>query len=294
MAGFQMTGVRDRSLLVTTAWSAGARRAVRVMRPRELELNYAHGFEGAHLDFLAELAGSSVRELTVVAPQLSDVRGIMRLAPQLESLQLRASGAPLDLAAFPRLRTFSGDWREVRESIGAAPSLRHVFLERYDGEDLGPLAALLDLDTIRLERPRKLASLDGLPTRSVRFGVIQAPRLTDVSAVAAAPDLRVLWLTGCRIAGGLTEIGRCAGLQELDISGCGSIPSLTPLGRLRDLRRLVMLGSTRVEDGDLRPLLDLPALAWVSMEPRRHYHPSAAELFAATRGKPAVRPASWT
>ena len=49
---------------------------------------------------------------------------------------------------------------------------------------------------------------------------------------------------------------------------------------LRRLRRFELLGATPVVDGDLQPLVDLPVLAQVTMQPRPHYRPTAAEVLA--------------
>ena len=113
--GFRLSG---RTLELTGPWSSTAGRAVRLLRPSGLDVNYTLGFDGDDVDFLGDLAGTTIRRLTVVDHEVQDLTPLERLAPQLEHLTLRTpSTHSLDLSRFPRLTSYRGPWAHVRDSI---------------------------------------------------------------------------------------------------------------------------------------------------------------------------------
>jgi hypothetical protein len=285
--GFRLSG---RTLELTGPWSSTAGRAVRLLRPSGLDVNYTIGFDGDDVEFLSDLAGTTIRRLTVVDHEVHDLAPVERLAPQLEHLTLRTpSTHPLDLSRFPRLTSYRGPWAHVRDSIEWGTRIERLMLDGYVDSDLTVLHDLPSLTALRLDRPERLRCLRGVSPRLERLSVLHAPMLTDVSDVASAPALRLLELIGSPSTVGLDQIGSCTALEELTISGCGPVATLAWVAGLRRLRRLELLGCTPVVDGDLQPLLDLPALSQVTLQPRSHYRPSAAEVLAGVRGKNAVR-----
>jgi internalin A len=67
-------------------------------------------------------------------------------------------------------------------------------------------------------------------------------------------------------------------LRFLSFSQSGDLDSLSPLSNLTELRELYAWGTTRVLDGDLSPLFELPALYDVRMRDRRNYRPRMSTL----------------
>ena len=279
--GFRLSG---RTLELTGPWSPTAGRAVRLLRPSGLDVNYTRGFDGDDLDFLGDLAGTTIRRLSVVDHELEDLSPLLRLAPQLEHLTVRTpSTQTLDLARFPRLVSYRGSWAHVRDTITWGTRVERLMLEGYVETDLTALQELPSLTALRLDRPERLRRLLGVGPRLQRLSVVHAPVLTDVGDIEAGTGLRLLELIGSPSTRGLELIGGCTELEELTLSGCGPIPSLGWVRDLRRLRRLELLGATPVVDGDLGPLADLPALAQVTMQPRPHYRPTVAEVRASLR-----------
>ena len=279
--GFRLSG---RTLELTGPWSPTAGRAVRLLRPSGLDVNYTRGFDGDDLDFLGDLAGTTIRRLSVVDHELEDLSPLLRLAPQLEHLTVRTpSTQTLDLARFPRLVSYRGPWAHVRDTITWGTRVERLMLEGYAETDLAALQDLPSLTAVRLDRPERLRLLRGVgppapaPLRAPRAPPHRRRRLE------AATGLRLLELIGSPSTRGLELIGGCTELEELTLSGCGPIPSIGWVRDLRRLRRFELLGATPVVDGDLTPLTELPALAQVTMQPRPHYRPTVAEVRASLR-----------
>jgi hypothetical protein len=285
--GFRLSG---RTLELTGPWSPTTGRAVRLLRPSALDVNYTRGFDGDDVGFLGDLAGTTIRSLTVVDHELVDLSPLERLAPQLEHLTLRTpSTQPIDLSRFPRLESYRGPWVHLRDSVSWGTRLQRLFLEGYTESDLDALRDLVSLTGLRLDRPQRLRRLRGILPGLRRLSVLHAPLLTDVCDVSAASGLQLVELIGSPSTVGLERLGECTRLEELTLSGCGPLPSLAFLSGLYRLRRLELLGSTPIADGDLQPLVDLPALTQVTVTPREHYRPSVDQVLAAARAKAAVR-----
>jgi hypothetical protein len=96
-----------------------------------------------------------------------------------------------------------------------------------------------------------------------RLGPAQAP-IAFRKPASTIEDLQAV--------AGLTE------LRFLGISNSGGISSLQPVGELALLECLHAWGSTRIEDGDLSPLLRLSHLSEIRMQDRREYRPRLAEV----------------
>jgi internalin A len=106
--------------------------------------------------------------------------------------------------------------------------------------------------------------------------------LRDISDLESlAGSLRDLEFEACPALDSLDEIGSLHNLQFFGFSDCGDVESLAPIAALRQLEELHAWGSTRVLDGDLSPLANLPRLRDVRMRSRRNYRPSVPGVMAA-------------
>jgi len=116
---------------------------------------------------------------------------------------------------------------------------------------LEAIADLSKLEKLELFGFRKLDSLNGIE------------RLTS---------LRSLTLDGCSLLSDLKPLSELSNLEHLDVSGWKSITTLSPLRSLDKLRAFCFAGErTKVVDGDLSPLEDLPQLSMLMFGPRQHY-----------------------
>jgi internalin A len=71
----------------------------------------------------------------------------------------------------------------------------------------------------------------------------------------------------------------------LDLSEFGDIATIAPLAGLQQLEELHMHGSTKVLDGDLTAIAQLPRLRLLSMKSRQYYAPSVRELQETITGR---------
>ncbi|MDP9904514.1 hypothetical protein [Arthrobacter bambusae] len=267
-------------MVLTGPWTPEAAEAVRDGHVDRLVLNYALGFTEPSLDFLE---GLPLRELVILAPQLSDLEPVHTLAPTLQALHVSTNSTlKLDLGRLPRLQELAAAWPQVVSSIDALAGLRVAFLRGYQPTDLRPLAPLTGLtDLVMKDRP-KIKSLVGLSTlSSLRLlGIYLAKDLADVEDLDGRSAIEDLALESCRKIQRLDALAGCTGLRRLNLSECGDLASLAPIRALTKLEQVSMFGSTKIKDDDLEPLLALPRLRQLRMQSRRSYRPSLEEIQA--------------
>jgi hypothetical protein len=267
-------------VVVTGRWTADAAGPFESGEADRLVLNYAHGFSEPNLEFLR---GLPVRQLVVLDRRLESLDPISALGDTLELLHVTTDPAlALDLARFPRLVDLSADWHQVEATIAGGTSLRRLHVGRYGQQDLQPLSRLVGLRRLALtDRPllRSLGGLSSLPDLRA-LGVFMAKDLDDVSELQGRSAIEDLELEGCRKLSTVDALAGCVGLSRLNLSECGDLASLAPLRGLTAIEVLQVFGSTKIVDGDLTPIADLPRLKELRIQSRRHYRPSVAEIQA--------------
>jgi len=268
-----------RTLVVTGPWTKAAEAALQHGDVDALWLNYARGYCEADLSFVEAWP---IKRLLVLDRSITDLTPLGRLGRTLEDLSFQvASGTPIDLAELPRLRALAGGWDEIRETLHAPEYLSTLVVLDYDDADLDPLTVQPSLQNVQLKVAPKLQTLQGIagfPTLT-SLKIAAARRLRDLDAASSVgATLRELDLEGCAHVYDVDVLSTLSELRHLGISDCGRIPSIKAVGDLALLEWFYAWGSTRVEDGDLSPLLRLTRLKEIRMRDRREYQPKLAEV----------------
>ena len=262
------------TLVVTDSWSRQAERVLASGRVDGLDLNYAKGFKNTDLAFIRPWP---LKRLDILDRTITDVTPIYALSSTLEWLSVQsAPAATIDLARLPSLTSVSAGWAQVSSSIGDLPGLTDLFLLSYSEVDLAPLRWNTRLVRLRFKDRPRLRSLAGLEAlQSIEhLGVYLAP-LRDITALCDLPStgLRELHLESCRISE-LSSVACARDLRFLNVSDCGEIESLRPLRGLHALEVLWLYGTTKVLDDDLTPITALPRLRELRLMSRKSYRPS--------------------
>jgi internalin A len=234
---------------------------------------------GDDLSFLERLP--SLRGLVLNAGEARDLSPAEGLHG-LETLTLNTAPKPriaLDFGAFSRLRTLRMYWNAGFESVFACSSLESLFVFGPPDADLARYGALPRLRRLELSQGRKLLSTAGVGAGVTFLGLYQQGALREL----VLPDgLEVLAVEGSKQ---LSELVTVPSLQRLKVANCGDIASLAPLRGLEALEEFFAWESTRIVDGDLSVLLELPRLRAIGMRDRREYRPRVAEIEEALRGR---------
>ena len=265
-------------VVITGAWSTEMTHAVVSGVADRVVCNYALGFDEPDLRFLEYLP---VKQVVILDPRITDIDPIYTLAPTLELLHLTVSPeVVLDLTALPRLSDLSAAWTQAADTIAAARRLQRVALGHYRPDDLTALAGIDALTSISMkDRPqiRSLAGLGQLPDLT-HVGIYGASRLDDIADLRGRDRIQSLALQACPRLGTAEDLDGCLGLRKLNLAEGAELDTCGPLGGLTALQELYLYGTTRFVDGDLTPIAELPHLAELRMQNRRHYRPSVKDI----------------
>ena len=276
------TSAEGRSLVVTGPWSHKAAGILASGKADGLVLNYARGFCERSLALLD--SAWPVRRLQILDRSIIDLEPIERLG-ELESLSVQAAAsATLDLGALPKLRCVAGDWALIASTLSAVMALQSVITWQFDEVDLHAFRDHLALKRLTVKDAPQLQSLAGIGDLAdlAVLEIVLARRLRDIDDLAGlAESLRELQLEDCRAIETIDAVQALRELRRLDVSECGDIASVLPVSSLTQLRTFDAWGSTRILDGDLSALAQLPALKEIRMRNRPSYTPAVTDLPAA-------------
>lgn len=236
-----------------------------------LLLNEARGFAGPSLEFLPAVPG--LRQLDVLGEYTA--LGAIADCPELEWLTLDTdSKEPVPWARLRNLRRIGTGWRpDLGELFDAGVPLTDVTLTGYPGTDLGPLLSIRSLAELHLAHARRLTTLAGLsalPDLRV-LDLAYCAKLADFTELTSLTGLVALDIDHCKQFTDLEPAAAATGLRRLNVDSANTVPTLAPLRRLTSLEEVV-IGDTKVADGDLSPLEELPNLRTLVFSPRRHYN----------------------
>jgi hypothetical protein len=264
------SGDRGPRLVMRGPWSQAALKALNGGGVKELELNYAKGWEGDAYSFLHQLTQLEALELTDWNAE--DVSAINQLT-QLRYLKVFTyCKTELRFSQFPLLEDCRLEWRPKARSLFEHEGVKKLFLSKYSGKDLTAFSGLKRLDSLSLASP-KLESLEGI--QSLRaltfFGVYKCRSLASLEGIEVLAALRQLEVNDCPKVSDISPLASLSQLRELQLCNDGRIDSFAPLRQLEHLRVFFFYESTDVADGDLSVLKELPELRRVVFMDRRHY-----------------------
>lgn len=265
-------------MVLTAGWSEAAARTWASRVARELELNYAKGWERGDLGFLTELP--NLWALSLTDRVLDDASVVNELA-SLRCLELDTyCGTELRFDRLPHLEDCALEWRPRARSLFRHTGVKNLFISRLDaGGDFRSFREMTGLRALALKNVR-LSSLDGIEDgpelEFLEIGL--ARKLSRLDGLEAQTGLTWLELSTCRKLGDVSPVGALEKLRVLMLADLGEIASLRPLTRVTKLEKLFLIESTNVADGDLSPLLDLPHLDHVSFMDRPHYSHTSADF----------------
>lgn len=189
-----------------------------------------------------------------------DLRGIGRLT------KLTEVGVPFGkgiegLADVPGLRSLSiEEWpRDTHlEVIGEHPRLRQLWLA--------------------MKRTAEISSTWFPSAPALEQVSLYSGRLTDTAGLAALVALDSLRFANTKVPD-LDFVPGTSRLRSLELDNSGDVASLQPLRHHPELKEITLIGTTRIVDGDMTPLFDLPQLRGLAVERSYdNYTHSAAEL----------------
>lgn len=256
--------------VLTSDWYAATERDLLKRPVSEIELNRGKGWRGQDLSFLSLFP--ELLALKIIGQTTQSVSEI-HVLHNLRSLTiLTYCKTELRFSEFPNLIECSLEWRPKAMSLFDRISLKKLFLKGFLGADAEPFGKLRNLESLAI-LGSGIQDLKGLrpliKLRSFRLGDMR--KLSSLKGIESLELLEKLEINTCRGIGSVEEISNLSNLRELYLDNMGDIQSLKPVASLKRLQRLTFIESTNILDGDLSPLLHLPALEIIAFQNRKHY-----------------------
>lgn len=263
-------------------WHPGYARVMAKRGIDALALSDDDGWDDENLDFLADVP--PLAAISVQSTSLKSAQGL-QAQPRLRDLLLdayRAHDTPFG-ALLELERCFVENKHKHIDELFELPNLRSLEIWHFPNPDLQRLK-LPGLEQLTIASSPRLQSLAGLQTlagnRLRKLWTAYCPKLADFTALTQAKGLRVLWIDNSRQLDSLELIHDITTLEQLGFDNDGNIESLAPIAALTRLQRVFFTEDTKIVDGDISPLLELPDLREVGFQNRRHYSHTREQIRA--------------
>jgi len=246
-------------------------KSLRSLNVSTVEIVDAKGWIGGSIAFVREMdfiERLCIRSMLVPAAQLSSVESLIHLKVLEIATCCRT---PIDFSGFRQLERCVLKWRKGCESLFDCGQLTSLVIMCYREPQL-PIQNLialerlqiLDSSTKTLDFLRQLKSL-----RRMRLGALHC--LRDTQDIGYATGLQYLDIDRCSGFSSILEFKKLEKLLYLCLNDIGTIESLQPLRALLELESVFFWGNTKVNDGRIEFLRELPRFSYVSFANRRHY-----------------------
>lgn len=227
-----------------------------------------------------------IREVRIQYCDPFDFASLYRL-PNIAILQTRSakSSRPFDLSKFTDLREIDLDWSSTLLGLDQTTTIERATIRRWPDKDLAYFRGLARLRELEVQFAPKLVTTHGIEDLGflTLLSIFSANSLIDLEPIARARSIRTLRIEACkRAASGLREVCDAQALEDLVFAPGADIPSIRGLEKLARLQR-VSFGACRILDGDLAPLINMPALRQIGLCDRKGYAPTVDEVAAHLR-----------
>lgn len=282
MPTFQLNGVELSSSSLTQrayrAASCGFMVHVTPQNQSEALRAYVEGdYSGIHLSGVSDLSFlkdfPSLRYIEIADQKDVNTRPLDGLT-NLRGLRLDTPGTGIDFSCFPHLEVFVGDWHGDNCNVHMSRELRQLRAWHFKPKsgNLEDIANTTRLEWLALTQT-SITSLEGLETLDdLRYlELAYAPKLESIEVFEENDlEIREIELQNAKRIATYEPLASFRRLRRLKISNCAPMPDLKWTNGMSNLDFLSFV-ETNVEDGDLLPLLKLPALRYVGTENKRHY-----------------------
>lgn len=198
--------------------------------------------------------------------------------PNLKNLNLHCM-YPIDFENLKHLQRLSIWWnKKMVSNFDSLKNLEHLTITEFDEKDLTKLSGLTNLKSLNFATA-KIKSLKGLENltnlKSISFGGVRS--LTDISNISTLINLKYLEFNVCWKLEDFSPIGELKELEALMLIDCKSISSIKFVENLPKLKQLAFLGTTIINDLDVRPAKNIEQVFGFNNKYNENYEEKAKD-----------------
>lgn len=235
------------------------------------------GYDFSNLECLGRFEG--LRYLVIVDAKnigLGYIEGLV----SLEYLSIGEVNSSVCLDALINLRS-------LRVSLGGGIALPKNGLERLADLaiwglrdcDLTALKNYRNIRSLELIQAKKIISLKGIESCPFLtcLTIAYCPVLTDIDSLLMVPELQLLDFKNVKKISDFSVVSNLVCLKKLIFDNVSVFKNINFIGSLKRLEHLVIMGA-KIEDGNILPLGDLPALSYVFLDKKLRLEPVYSNL----------------
>jgi hypothetical protein len=238
----------------------------------EIEINYAKGWQGGHLDFLKYFP--ELRALHLFDVNVDAIEPIHSLNKLRYLKVLQGDNQTIQFSCFPLLEKCAMKWRPKSESLFNCVEIKDLFIDKFKSSDLSLFANLKKLERLALFNSNSIVKLDFLSQlgelRTLRLARLR--KLVSVIGIASCEKLEAVDLDSCAGFRSLEPLRGLTHLRKIFLENLGPVESLAPIAKLPRLEWLTFCGTTNILDGNVSVLTENKTLVELGFGDRRHYN----------------------
>jgi len=242
-----------------------------------LELNYVYGISDTDFVFLKDF--NFVNFLSIINWWTKDISQIHNLT-ELHTLNIVTDcKTKIDFSQFPKLTNCILHWRSGATSLYKSTLLEDLCLFHYNPKEknLLNLSNLKNLKKLQVNSS-PINSLEGIENLQniEKLELYYLRNLENIEHIKQLPKLKKLSMESCKKAN-LQAIAHLQQIEKLLLTKMADIESVKLFSELKNLQSLA-LGETKITDGNLSPMFDLPNLQRFIGKHYKHYSHSFEEI----------------
>jgi len=232
---------------------------------------------GQDISFLAEVP--LLESLIINRCEALNLKALEKLA-HLKTLILYDDLGHIDLQKLPRLEEFSFVvTKSIFDQIHSVPNLKKLKIQKMKVCDAIVLNLPVSLENLHITQCQfgMIDFMNTLP-RLGNFEVAYCPKLTEINFSSFMPKLSRLSFEKLPAYSCYPKIGHLESLAELIMDSCASIANLDWISSLVPCLKTFVALDTNVEDGNLRPLINLINLEHIEITNKKHFNLKAKDI----------------
>ncbi|MDP3146605.1 MAG: hypothetical protein Q8N66_14445 [Bacteroidota bacterium] len=177
----------------------------------------------------------------------------------------------IDLSNLTNLENLSIQWRKGRiKGLENCKRLRSLCLVDFKEENFLPIKELKDLKDLKV-KTSLIKTTNGLENlvclSNVLFG--NCKTLKSIAALNGNENLKSIIIDHCSQIEDYTSLTFLPNIESIQIIDCKGVKSIKFIQNLHSLKKLVLLGTTDVLDGDITPAQEVKEVIY---RHRKHYN----------------------
>lgn len=264
-------------LILKSNWTSSYESIINNNQISILRLSFSAGWKDTDIFFADKL--TKLKGLEVYSWKINDLTPLYAL-PSLFYLGVQADiKKKFELKKIHELKVLKIVFNTKVTDLNECINLEHINIVNFPYESFVKISNLTKLKRVQITS-KKLISTEGISNfpgiEEIDFH--DCKKLTTFSGFGKVDNLTKIQLSNCPGINEFEDIGLALNLETLIVENCGKLKTINHLTNCKKLKRILIIGNTSIEDGDLSVLKTLPNLKEIRISENKHYNLSKDQI----------------